>query len=410
MACTFLVSIFTLYPAGFPQSHSFLNICKLYAFMTQFCSHVMIACPMFRFGWLVYKEYSTKSLLLPNQQQQKAVEGRFSVFNKFVFSCISWESTYLNSRKANLLHISPIFANGFASVLLVLITCPNQTFIFANTCQNCYIVSNVITVFSLCWAALLFLTQMTVALRIQDNFKIGTELRMLIIVTIAIIIYQIVYLIYPNAYSRKLALGIFYVIFICVQSVYPVMLSFQHEYETRHHGVALGKRDHVKDLKRCIADRKVRDMFLKFLESELSVENLTFYEAVEELGKLVVEDGENIRKIVDKVEYIMKTFIRNSATSPVNLSYPTRNELLNEVKGDLFVVCARPNVHLLFLRAQTEVLNLMASDPFFRFRVKHQDILKKKIYSRASDDIFRPSSGDHPDKTVSSILETDSKL
>jgi hypothetical protein len=99
---------------------------------------------------------------------------------------------------------------------------------------------------------------------------------------------------------------------------------------------------------------------LDFLEAELAVENLFFYEDCV-MFKRKIENQVCEEEINQLVRSIRDTFARSSAPYSVNISYETREVLLTELASGKFG-------KQMFDEAQSQILRLMARDAFLRFQ------------------------------------------
>ena len=104
-----------------------------------------------------------------------------------------------------------------------------------------------------------------------------------------------------------------------------------------------------------------KEDFRRFLEGELSVENLDFYENVEEFRRKASDDNSSTDDALETEKQITDRFIVPGSPEEINIASDVRNNVVETVvKQNQF----NPNV---FDEAQAEVKNLMAMDAFSRF-------------------------------------------
>jgi hypothetical protein len=114
-----------------------------------------------------------------------------------------------------------------------------------------------------------------------------------------------------------------------------------------------------------------RDLILMFLEKEMSVENLLFLEEIDKIRSsntnnecILCSQPKQVQELVDK-------FISNSVPYQVNLSQAVRGPLMKKINehsknvdNQAHLVSSDP-----FEKAYQEVLLMMTSDSFSRFRM-----------------------------------------
>eukprot|EP00475_Leptophrys_vorax_P036891 TRINITY_DN6297_c0_g2_i1.p1 TRINITY_DN6297_c0_g2~~TRINITY_DN6297_c0_g2_i1.p1 ORF type:complete len:192 (+),score=45.56 TRINITY_DN6297_c0_g2_i1:3-578(+) len=109
-----------------------------------------------------------------------------------------------------------------------------------------------------------------------------------------------------------------------------------------------------------IADKKLRELFLHFLESEFSVENLLFIEACTAFENA---SGSSHTAAKELAISIRGNFLELNSPSCVNLSSSVRADL--DLK---FTILSTNCDARLFQEAKEEVLKMLAVDSFSRFR------------------------------------------
>jgi len=123
-------------------------------------------------------------------------------------------------------------------------------------------------------------------------------------------------------------------------------------------------------------DEEGREAFLKFLEQELSFENLLFWEAVQEWNRRIEKLDEIDEKAQVEAKRIFDLFICCKGPHQVNLKHETRSELIKACKGT-GTLCRG-----VFNRAGEEVFHLMYRDSFLRFQACQSYIsLRQRLFS-----------------------------
>lgn len=105
-------------------------------------------------------------------------------------------------------------------------------------------------------------------------------------------------------------------------------------------------------LSELLADPLGRRHFARFLEKEISAENLGFWLACEQLK------ATPIRNVPSKAQEIFNEYLSDSATSPINVDCKTREEVELNLKN--------PGRYM-FDAAQDHIFQLMKSDSYRRF-------------------------------------------
>eukprot|EP00475_Leptophrys_vorax_P031748 TRINITY_DN48274_c0_g3_i1.p1 TRINITY_DN48274_c0_g3~~TRINITY_DN48274_c0_g3_i1.p1 ORF type:complete len:269 (+),score=60.45 TRINITY_DN48274_c0_g3_i1:123-809(+) len=176
--------------------------------------------------------------------------------------------------------------------------------------------------------------------------------------------------------------GVINTTLIIVQSLFPIVLSYRHELEAKRakalENVASNSKPSVLPLKllqeqleAIIADQRLRTILLEFLESEFAVENLFFIEVCDHFKASCSQSSRE--ELLKQLDMIRSTFVVDSSSHVVNLSHRTRASVLERI-GRLFraddeTTTVDPE---LLDTAREEVFNLLLTDNFKRFRIKHR--------------------------------------
>jgi hypothetical protein len=157
----------------------------------------------------------------------------------------------------------------------------------------------------------------------------------------------------------------------------------------------------LEDLLYCLGNKEMRSEFMKFLEGELSVENLAFYGACESLEQMEL-NGESEKLIVAKALIIRQTYIASNSINSVNLSGATRAETLRrlqEIESKAFAgqLGTNDKCSEVFIKAKKEVFRLMARDSFMRFKIQYKEVfLIRAMSSRSAGALSRRTSKENP--------------
>ncbi|GMH91229.1 hypothetical protein TrVE_jg6775 [Triparma verrucosa] len=127
----------------------------------------------------------------------------------------------------------------------------------------------------------------------------------------------------------------------------------------------------MRDLKSCMKDSDLKRGFRYFCNEETNIENLLFYEQVEDFKK-------KVEKLARKVNY---TFIREGAPAQINIPSKVREDLFNALQQHSD---NNPIDTAFFSTSQKEVYKIMNTDIFPRF--KSSRLGRGLMYSRLNPD------------------------
>jgi hypothetical protein len=120
----------------------------------------------------------------------------------------------------------------------------------------------------------------------------------------------------------------------------------------------------IDSMMRIIHFPETRDAFMKFLESEVAVENLLFLEACERFERSI-EQGKSDKELIQSM---MENFIVATAPSCVNLPYQTRDLIVLKF-DEMMKNVDSPIDPELFKVAKKNIINLLVTDSFRRFQL-----------------------------------------
>jgi hypothetical protein len=161
---------------------------------------------------------------------------------------------------------------------------------------------------------------------------------------------------------------------VIVQSGFPVVMSFLNEKEIKNDpsgsadALSNSKTVGMSDLQDALTHKETRDLFVKFLQSEFSVENLIFYFSCLAISESF-EKGNSLEVVVQQYRFVRDKFILETSEFPINISSKCRNSLKLKLAESSLATATFDELNPGLLDpAKEEVFNLMARDSFTRFR------------------------------------------
>jgi hypothetical protein len=227
-------------------------------------------------------------------------------------------------------------------------------------------------------------------LRIKENFGLVREMKSLLLVLVAFILFWVVYLSVP-AVAFSNFFGNFWMGFILeviwlTTSIWPT-LFWTHKYKKQEklHVTTERQLSHKSEedlpgdgfigkvskrgiLSKVLNDPHGHEIFRIYLEKEFALENILFWDAVEALRKIPVESKDFQQ---DCLELINK-FISKESILCVNLSHKNRDDVLenfNCLNGDSSTQANAERLLQSIIKAEDEILMMLSLDSFTRFRL-----------------------------------------
>jgi hypothetical protein len=267
----------------------------------------------------------------------------------------------------------------------VLLKLPNGVLISDPTCSPGLAFSIVCEEFIAIYFAV-FGIAVTIGLRnVKDNFNIALELRMLSLPILGRIVFFLLALAQGN-FPPELHLmsgGPLTFAQILIQTVYPIWLSIKME-RSQSHSLPTKPRSTVEAkkgnenkepktdrelLEEVLNTPELRDMFLKFLQTEFAVENLLFVMSCTELERSLSSAMDGSRtELLSKTKSIRDSFVLESASAAVNLPVGVRKPLLVALSDDKLESVDLNALKRSFTPAKEEILKLLTQDSFSRFK------------------------------------------
>jgi hypothetical protein len=405
-------------PAAFP-SDRFLSNCKVFHTLSAFFGNLVVLLFAYRIAILFMKDFVTK-ILVREQRMLLATTSaltrrdisiaEYEVVNplfKTMEYIISAVTKRMNFYQAALILISPSVCLSISAFLFASLN--GTAFSFSvwteKTCDDSFPISLPLQIASNSYLGLLLMLTIFSIFSIQDNFCIGHEIKGVLLITLFLMIPNILTLfqslrtsVLIEAWSISIG-AVFVTGVYLIQAVYPIFLSFEFnqllksrrtiealeleggdkEVSSSETALLPSPKNSVEGLLQVLGSKKCRSKFLKFLEKELSVENLLFYDACVQFAKDFEFEVDQKSEILESARRIIKTYLDNSAVHMVNISHVTRTQVLkkfNEINNAASGKDAKPelqhgliNAANLFEQAQREALLLMARDSFMRFQL-----------------------------------------
>jgi hypothetical protein len=262
-------------------------------------------------------------------------------------------------------------------------------------------------------------------LRLNDDIKLGTEVRAILVVLFFYLAW-IIAVGTPSGYQAlfidsKISLFVVGVLFnpleMSIQGLYPLYLSIRQERLAKRRKGSRSEIDGISSanldqdlimstssafddpkkgllansdqdivpqsgttlreaLLHTLESTEGRDLFLKYSQKEFAIENLMFYEACVLFSKRFSSPEFSQEDALTQAREICDTFVKFGAVDQVNLSHNARLGVLNVVSSPEPKITSK-----MFEKAQSEIFTLMARDSFARFKMtkEYKDFLKEKL-------------------------------
>jgi hypothetical protein len=378
---------------AFPSA-SPLNNCKYTSLVKALSIYCTMLTTMYRIGWLFIKEVATKVLV--TKLTQSIAADRFamlqeqkkdeSLASRVIYGILNFEWRYITGEQSLLLHMLPLVIVGCVDIVFVLALNPGKEGFTAidSACLQLLTNTGILKISGLSYALIhCFLVSGSIR-KMDDNFKIGIEVRLILLLCLFTIPINSVLFFLSEVQLWSVFDGLSCAGFIIALTAYPIKLSFDNdekqktnEMENKHEDEmeAKGPMTRHEQFMRTLETPELRNLFLKYLQSEFSVENLAFYEQCVQLEKNI-EDGKGLIEIVEQARFIRDNFISSSAPLPVNIPFEIRKRIMHQiteaVHGSAQLLPLHENGDLDFVQvlkpAKDYIFKLMISDSFLRFR------------------------------------------
>jgi hypothetical protein len=372
-----------------PDDKPFMS-CLHFVLLFQVLNFLGTAAILFRVQTLFMKYFSTKLLIQQANADEFSDEvsaelklSRNDTFLfKFMYSLLQFEFKHLGIWGASLVHILPILIAVIVSMSSILassfdgLTSKSPDCILLSTSPNSAYAFNAIDIYLVFFCIPIFV----MFKGREDSLYLVAELRCLLLF-LGFSVFGVVLLsIAPQTWEWLVFLE---TMFLLGVFSFPIYISFKVQKEQQKEGKkdasggqASSIGEVIEELRSVISTPEQRNLFLKHLELEYSVENLSFYEACNSL-EIMIQMSRSREEILEKAKFIRDTFILTSAISCVNISHPNRLKVL-EVLGDDQMIPSVSNQAIIeaLKSPKEEILKLMATDSFGRF--KRSDVYQEE--------------------------------
>jgi hypothetical protein len=402
--------LLVLFMGAFPDSVEITD-CKRYLAFLAFFDLTALLTVAFRVGWLFIKDFVNRIMAKGNfvgfrQTRQESAPPVQNSLPKEEINCVQRHTETILTHLLKKLSIiqtltvvfSPAILVAFADIVMVLSATDSAGIsILDERClpdarRNSLMMGSI----SAYCGALAFLVIFAI-MKIEDNFKIGFEIRALLVFVILLATFQgimsasqsIFIVAFQQTRIWNLMVGGIYIpIVIGFQSLFPMYLSIKHEKNEKEMGnsrnpsvynkmrSSFGQSNNLvtaeefpeEELKDFLTHQNGRHALIKFLEAELSVENLIFCEECVSFRTKFTQRKRH--EIIEHAQFIRDNFIANFAPSAVNLSSEMYKELMarlsnSHLEAPMGVSSLNPDI---LEEARIEIMLLMMRDSFPRFR------------------------------------------
>jgi hypothetical protein len=361
--------------------------CKFYQISVGATEDLSYLLLLIRVGWLLFKDFVTKALI--DRYSDPSKRGSQILMSNCIYRILSHMLNLLGRSITLFCFLAPILILSGAN-MIVLERRDDSDQIVGNCLDARFGVYSTALQGSIISYLLLFGSIAIYSLRnIQDKLNLFIEIRALALPGLVQLSYFVVSYILGNTPSElHLFSGlIISPAFVLVQTLYPLKLSFdQEKLEIRITAQRLAPQiqttgDLIQELHLWIQDPDLRSVFLHFLESEFSVENLLFILACLDFEKLVQSSPANTKYITSEARDIRNSFVYENSASSINLSAKTRRKLLSALsESKLTEMKEGTDLSNVFTGAKEEIVQLMVTDSFkrFQFTQEYLEIKAKK--------------------------------
>jgi hypothetical protein len=392
---SFIVGLATLISGGYPNSVS----CWNYSLITLLFYDTAVLTISFRVAFLFLLDFNTKLLVRDqpkfialnkslrrvlddeNQNSPRPIMSTNPVF-KALECVIIFFLKFFNIFQVVTLAIAPACIGVFVDAVIVISSRENTLSLNAVdvVCYDeVHLTSSKVKLAIFGYLFSLLIVALASILRMNDRLGIGTELRGLgfpgIVLLFLLSVLQNRQVFQKTKYIWGILEALFFIpLMILVQFSYPLYLSWKHEKHEAKEGhrqlksptrlqSTASRESTIRlslfiELTWFLKHKEARSLFLQFLESEFSVENLLFYESTSK----ALDSLEKVKTVID-------TFVSFSSPSAVNLSGRVREKILKTVENLERNGDDNKIPEDLFADAREEVFSLLAKDAFHRFRM-----------------------------------------
>jgi len=161
--------------------------------------------------------------------------------------------------------------------------------------------------------------------QLRDVFYLRYELMLCGAASIIITILVPILIIHSELYIVSIVIGIAFALFTGSVIAFPTILTFLPEKNIFHY-------DTINSLQEVLSKQELSLLFVEYLAKELCIENIIFYQRVEELKKLN-KNSEQEQKLANG---IVHKFIVNDSPLQINIDFALQQKIISEVKNNNF--------------------------------------------------------------------------
>jgi hypothetical protein len=300
--------------------------CQKYQISIQLITGASNASFLLRIHCLFMKDFSTKLLVQQANADEFSdeiskdlkISAKSGFLYRSMFSLLSLEMKYLGPWLAGFLHSFPIVLGVVISCVAVFLS---QSSVYSADCiSGGSIIQVYATLATYNYLLICAIPVFVMFRRMKDGLYLVLELRLLVLFIVLAFLGSLpLYFTYPELLKwidaiENLAL-------LCITSI-PIVISFKVQAPRKNvtkEAQARSVAKVIEELRFVIQTPELRQSFLKHLEIEYSVENLSFYEVCFSV-EIMIQQSRTRDEIREKILFIRNNFLLTSAISCVNIS------------------------------------------------------------------------------------------
>jgi hypothetical protein len=219
-------------------------------------------------------------------------------------------------------------------------------------------------------------------LRIKENFGLVNEMKSILFVLLGILIYVAICIAVPSVIGTTFH----FVVLGCLlegtwlsTTIVPVLV-WTYKFNNSHRGstfaskpsseghsaVSIDKIKHKPSsksmLRKILESPEGHELFRQYLEREFALENLLFWDAVQDIKK-----SPDAVKISVYSQLVAKFILADSILC-INISSQTRQNIMSALNRSLETSAIDPSLPKHLLEAQEEIIKMLTMDSFLRFK------------------------------------------
>jgi hypothetical protein len=407
-----MAGIEVLVVGSFPM-HSFFANCKTYMLSVTVFENIPIIILTYRIIWILLKSYAQQKIIRGDLKEKTA--GFFGRASECILK-------HVDFRLIPLLLLLPTAVISTVEIFLIAFNAGDVS-LFSPTCASFGFTH--VSVLKVCAFSPVVVLAFIASAKMKDDLSLAHEVRALLVVS-ALFLMGVSMLTNPDFFNFLISESRVWLAFtgifvfpseFVIQGMYPIMLSILHQRKQASFYKKIQNRkkimspnesdesilksstsksqhilkktmtlaDFREELNHVLSDPLAKEMFLHFLGKEMAVENLFFIDACNDFLRKFGAHHECAGSPCpcnELIQELTNKFVSNSAPNQVNLSNKVRDALLNTVDSYLKQSSQKLSSsddlasHLMselegnpFEEAQEEILKLLTTDSFLRFRM-----------------------------------------